>query len=425
MIKRLQTMDRRRLDWLENAIITLLALSALFLMSQTGILQAIGGQSGPQTTAGAFSGAQGNLLSRGTPVGFLVQNQYGRHGVLYDQPAADALYSQGGEALLTQTLAAMNRPRTATQEDWRQAVSQSEQWVFCDFLYDISFSCQSGQEKARQFLITIKNHRAEAVYLTTAAGDHYTAGVQEGQVQLPDALGTLAPNGALFAFEDPHLAQALPAAMILTVPAPACPVYTAANPLEALAESQQLALAETLGFNLRATTLYHSADGTVLREGTDTLRLQADGTLTFHGSDSGEIRWQALSQREKDQQIKAEEILDLITGQFPGAGRYLCQSVTALPNGETELLFCYLLSGAQVEQSDVCRFLFREEALVSFELCLRRYEETPETCAVLPLRQAAAAADSLGQQGKELQLCYTDPGGSGPITAGWFVREPQ
>ena len=130
MIKRLQTMDRRRLDWLENAIITLLALSALFLMSQTGILQAIGGQSGPQTTAGAFSGAQGNLLSRGTPVGFLVQNQYGRHGVLYDQPAADALYSQGGEALLTQTLAAMNRPRTATQEDWRQAVSQSEQWVF-------------------------------------------------------------------------------------------------------------------------------------------------------------------------------------------------------------------------------------------------------------------------------------------------------
>ena len=41
----------------------------------------------------------------------------------------------------------------------------------------------------------------------------------------------------------------------------------------------------------------------------------------------------------------------------------------------------------------------------------------------LPERQAAAAVTSLGQTGKELQLCYRDDDTTPEITADWTVRE--
>lgn len=426
MMARIRSLDRRQIDRIENVLIVLLSLSALFLMGKTGMFQAVTGQSAAQGGAAAFS-AQANPLSRGTPVGLMAQNQYGRYGIAYDQTGVDALYGQGLEELLTQTLAGMEDPHPTTQEAWQQAVVQGESWIFYDFLYNISFSRQNSQEEGRAFLITGRNGRADGVYYRNdETGDYYTAQIREGEVSFPTLLGTLAPNGARFAFEDETLAEAFPAFTLLLPQAPSCPVYTASNPLETQDEAGRTAYLENLGFNLRATSIYQSVDGTVIREGTDTLRIQKDGTLIYHGSEGGEARWQALSQREKDQQIKAEEVLDLLTQGLMGQGRLFCQSITTLADGETELLFCCLLDGAKVQvwgEGWTARVVFQGEDLTGFELRLRRYEETEETCAVLPLRQAAAGAETLGQRGKELQLCYTDDGAGGPISAGWVVRD--
>lgn len=428
MMARIQSLDRRQIDRVENILIALLALSALLLVGKTGMFQTVTGQTG-QNAPASFSGAQGNTLSRGNPVGLMVQNQYGRYGLCYDQAAADSLYEKGLGNLLNQALAAMGDPQPVTQESWMQAVTQQETWVFYDFLYDVSFSHQDnrGEGKGRRFFLTGHNDRAETLYYQNGeSGDFYTAQIREGEVPLPAILSTLAPNEAHFAFEDQDLAEVFPPAMLVLPKAPSCPVYTASNPLADLDEGATRAYLEKLGFNLRATTVYESVDGSVIREGTDTLRIQEDGTLIYHGAESGEARWQALSQREKDQQIKAQEVLDLLTGDLMGQGKLFCQSITTLADGETELIFCCLLSGAQVElweEGWTARVVFQGEVLTAFELHLRRYEQTQDTCAILPHRQAAAVAETMGQSGKELQLCYTDDGAGSPVTADWVVRD--
>ena len=185
-------------------------------------------------------------------------------------------------------------------------------------------------------------------------------------------------------------------------------------------------LLETMDFNLRTAAVYEAADGTVIQEGSDTLRLQTNGRLSFHGAESGQARYQALSAREKDLQIKAEEILEAVTTDWRGEAGLRCQSIRTLEDGQVELTFCYLLNGTPVQLWDegwAARFVFSGSDLMSFTICLRRYTGTDQTLQALPERQAAAAASALGQAGKELQLCYLDTGTGEMVTADWTVRE--
>ena len=105
----------------------------------------------------------------------------------------------------------------------------------------------------------------------------------------------------------------------------------------------------------------------------------------------------------------------------------LCQNIGTLADGSVELTFCYLLDGAKVqlwEEGWAARFVFQGADLTSYEICLRQYQKTEESCAILPETQAAAAAETMGQKGKELQLCYRDDSSSDQISASWTVREP-
>ena len=163
-----------------------------------------------------------------------------------------------------------------------------------------------------------------------------------------------------------------------------------------------------------------------MQEGSDTLRIQDEGKIIYHASDSSQARFQALSQREKDLQIKAEEVLDLVTAGQLGEGRMFCQSIETLEDETVELTFCYLLDGAQVQLGEEgwgAQFVFSDSALTSFTICLRTYTATDRTQRALPERQAAAAVTALGQTGKELQLCYRDDDTTPEITADWTVRE--
>ena len=104
-------------------------------------------------------------------------------------------------------------------------------------------------------------------------------------------------------------------------------VYTGANPLDDWDTADQEALLEALDFNPRASAVYEAVDGTVIQEGSDTLRIQKNGKITFHAAESGQARFQALSAREKDLQIKAEEILDGVTAGHLGEGTMFCLSL--------------------------------------------------------------------------------------------------
>lgn len=130
----------------------------------------------------------------------------------------------------------------------------------------------------------------------------------------------------------------------------------------------------------------------MIQEGSDTLRIQKNGKITFHAAESGQARFQALSAREKDLQIKAEEILDGVTAGHLGEGTMFCQSIETQEDGSVALVFCYLLNGTQVqlwEEGWSARFLFEGSDCTAFSVCLREYTLTERSQQALPERQAA------------------------------------
>lgn len=406
-------LSRREIDRLENLLIVLLVCLAVFLIHRTGMFQSVTEPGGGTGGEDLFTGVQDTALSRGTPVRLMVRTEAGRYGVQYDQQTVSSLYRDGLNDLLTQSLDTMASPQASSREAWESAVSQGSSWVYYDFLYNVSFTSQ-GEGKARSFLITARNGRADTLYYyNEETGDYYKAQLREAGLVLPDSLEDLIPNGGQFAFEDSALADTLASYMMLLPQPPLCPVYTVANPLDDWDTADQEALLEALDFNPRASAVYEAVDGTVIQEGSDTLRIQKNGKITFHAAESGQARIQALSAREKDLQIKAEEILDGVTAGHLGEGTLFCQSIETQEDGSVALVFCYLLNGTQVqlwEEGWSARFLFEGSDCTAFSVCLREYTLTERSQQALPERQAAAAAVAMGQTGKELQLCYLDNG---------------
>ena len=422
-------LSRREIDRLENLLILLLVCLALFLIHRTGMFQSVTEQGSGTGDESLFAGVQDTALSRGTPVRLMVQNGTGRYGVQYDQTTVNRLYHDGLNDLLTQSLDTMASPQASSREAWERAVSQGSSWVYYDFLYNVSFTSQSsrGEGEARSFLITARNGRADALYYyNEETGDYYMAQLRETSLVLPALLEDLVPNGGQFAFENSSLADTLAPYMMLLPQPLLCPVYTGANPLDDWDTADQEALLEALDFNPRASAVYEAVDGTVIQEGSDTLRIQKNVKITFHAAESGQARFQALSAREKDLQIKAEEILDGVTAGHLGEGTMFCQSIETQEDGSVALVFCYLLNGTQVqlwEEGWSARFLFEGSDCTAFSVCLREYTLTERSQQALPERQAAAAAVAMGQTGKELQLCYLDNGTTPEIAADWTVRE--
>ena len=133
----------------------------------------------------------------------------------------------------------------------------------------------AGGGEARSFLITARNGRADALYYyNEETGDYYMAQLREASLVLPALLEDLVPNGGQFAFENSSLADTLAPYMMLLPQPPLCPVYTGANPLDDWDTADQEALLEALDFNPRASAVYEAVDGTVIQEGSDTLRIQ-------------------------------------------------------------------------------------------------------------------------------------------------------
>ena len=422
-------LTRRQIDRIENILIAVLACTAIFLAGETNIFQAFAGQGAGQDSSASYSGIQTTEIPDTAPVALMVQNDLGRWGVRYDQDQVDQLYRTGLKDLLVHSLDRMERPRSSSQEAWQQAVTQEDAWVCYDFQHSIPYVSAAGpQGDGRIFLVTLRGGQAESLYAFDPDTEEYwVSKIGTAGLAMPAAAQELAPNEAMFAFEHQELAEALPGHMMVLPEAPACLVYNAENPLEGLDQAGLESLLETAGFNLQAVSIYESADSTVVREGADTLRIQQDGTVIYHGSESGEARYRARSSWEGDLRAQAEELLDRLVGQGAGEARFFCQGAEEETDGRVVLTYCYQLNGVSVslnEKGGAARFAFRGEDLLSFELTFRHYEVTEASCAVPPERQAAAAAEAQGHGGKELQLYHRDDG-TGQTRALWTARETR
>ena len=177
-----------------------------------------------------------------------------------------------------------------------------------------------------------------------------------------------------------------------------------------------------LTFSPDTNHIYTTSGTQAIRSGNDTLRLDQNGTMTYHAL-AGESSRYRLSGRLAEQVEECRALAQDTVGALCGDARLYLQSIRQTDQG-TAVEFGYLLHGAQVQlgsESYAAQFVIEGDQLTQFTLHYRTYQSLPEQALVLPEVQAAAALQALGRSGQELCLVYFDSG-SDRLSPAWYTE---
>lgn len=439
-------MDKRKRSALElgkTALICLLACSAVYLSIRTQLFdhaffRGQQDESGTESEMGTATGGE-MLRQMIRPVRMAVQSDSGRYGVQYDSEAVDALFERTAN-LLAEAMSSVSRPVETSRAAWEQALISTPS-IYFDFLGRVPVGALQdwmsvGRSNAalsgtvRKLLLAPGEGDSVLLYYINEEDGMYYACETDilKQEQLRTAISGLTGNGARFAFETEEYAGIDPDVLILPSP-PQLAAYTAADPLTG-EEGDTIgeAVAAQLKFNTQGSNRYSGADGVVIRNGADTLRMSHSGTITYSGGEQADPRFPVAldgdgKMQEKDVVQAAYEIAAQIMLPYAGEAQLFLQKVSNSGDGRMELCFDYSLSGAEVGRLDgACAAHFVAEAgsIVSFTLNMRTYSAAGEPEAVLPELQAQAAAEALGAEQPELRICYYD-NLNGTATPEWIA----
>ncbi|MCI9156698.1 MAG: hypothetical protein HFF44_07125 [Lawsonibacter sp.] len=437
---------RRAVELGKDALIVLLAITALLLLAQTplvGPLRELFQEEGAQTVSGQIQGvnrAEGAVplamvanLPGGSGQGIPEGTEGVRCGILYDQAACQELF-QRVAGTLAEVLSSASAPEAVSRAQWEHALTDSL-GVYMDFQGEIPMPVLvgwlSGGETSlnatvRRLVLTIWEDGVDLYYRSEEDGLYYRCRDQVADsFSLAEALAGLTDNGAFYAFES-ELYEALDPDTLLLAAVPAPAVYTASNPMNAGQGALQ-DLVQDLGFSLNSTSFY-STDEQVARSGDDSVRLSAQGVAQYQydGKGGGGL-FPVLRQGEAGELFDSVETCRQLAlsalGPRCGEARLYLTGVLDRPEG-WEIEFGYSLNQIPVLLDGGCaaRFLVENGEIVQFSLYLRSYTNSGTTTPVLPPRQGAAALLARGLAGEELLLTYAEAG-ENTVSAVWAARE--
>lgn len=424
-------------EWVKNLLIAGLALSALYLftLSPLYLNSPLNGWTGSFASAApSDEEAHISFSPAARPTRIAVMGGAGRCGVQYDTAAVDALFEQTG-TLLGEALGSAGEARAVQESRWRRALEG--EGIYFDFTGAVPLSALSGwlREGERNALLS-----GDARRLLLAPGDdgavwlYYQDGwdkdsfyarptALQTQAHLSPVTGSIAPNGAKFAFEDARLQACGPYTLVTSGPDRA-PVYEAASPLAAGGEALDATLS-ALSFSGALMANYSADEGTVYRRGEDALLLTPDGSLSFHGGGNhlypvaSEEAEPTLAEMIEATRKLCAAVLEPLCG---GARIYLTSA--SQEGTEATITYSYSLNGAAVwlgEEGWCAQFQLLDGEVSGFTLHIRRYTALEEQTPLLPAVQAAAAMEAEDAAGGELLLLYRDTG-EREVRGGWIAR---
>ena len=423
---------RHRRDFVQNIVITVLALSAAVLMAQTQLYN-LGSAAGARYLSGLLSpqeaapgGQSQQAFQLTAPVRVAVTGAYGRHGDIMMTTADEEFLLLGN--LLGEALGSARSYVPVDQAAFLAALGRTS--VYYDFLAPLPVSVLAeftgttaqGQHSARR-LIVAEEETGVRLYLWD---DGVGFGVCETAVSaesLAAAVGQYELGNAVFAMDrsalDPAHAALAPWSLLLSDTLPEVPVLEAS---EDLGDSDTLLAA--LKFNPRTNYRYTDSGGTeVVVDGERSLRIRPDGTaLYLSGGES------ALTAGDAEDGTLTVSQAVTAAGNLVGglltdagdAGLYLQEVYQSA--GSTVVRFGYQVGGVPIRYTDggcAAEVLFDGNAVSTMSLRFRTYTLTSDTSLLLPLRQALAVAART--PGAELAVSYADSGAS-LVSACWMAE---
>lgn len=434
--------NRRVIEWGKNFLIFLLSLSAVYLMSQSTLHDGLGTLSGTESNqeSGWVQREYGETLDQRIsiePVCLAVQNEVGRYGIQYDQQTTDELFEAQLGSLLREALGGTKLIFPTTETQWKLVLGGNTRWIYYDFYSELplfELSTWLGNETdqpvlfgtARYFLLAESESTGRSVlyFRNEEDGTYYCCELAEGgEERFQSVIKDFSPNGAKFAFEEQGLSGILADEVMVLPELPKLQEYEVRNPLS-LKEEEREELLRSLSFNPLAVSLYQAADGVVIREGFDTLRILNQGTILYKSLETQPVRYQ-VNDDFKSILDTTQKILTVVIGNRCGEAKPYLISIHRQEDGSVIVSYGYQLNGAPVQvykKVHAAQFIIRDGSVCDFTIHVRQYESLNQQVLVLPETQVAAAAKAIGQEGKDVMLMYLDSGEDSRITASWIAH---
>lgn len=414
-------MSRR--DLIQNITITLLAVSALLLFSQTQLFRlGVSAGSGywqritaPDRSTAADTPAADTLSA---PVRTAVTGEYGRYGSVSLTTGDEAFIPV--KTLLREVLGSARGQSDSSQAAFLGALSTAS--VYCDFLNalpvsyiaDLMGASVAESDLSVRALAASEEDGQVLLYLWDGNTRYYRYATAVQPAALTELQDHFELGVSTFAFEETAGGHLAPLSLFPD-PLPELPQLT---PGETVISTETLLTA--LGFNPHTNSRYQDAEGAeVIVEGERVIRIGAGGAFTYTSGGESTLTVDAADAAPTVREAVAtvQSLLDTLLPDGE-AGLYL-QSLTR-SGAETVLTFGYQLGGVPIRSADgtaAAEVTLSGSSVAALSMRPRQYT-AGSTSSLLPLRQAMAIAGR--QEGAELSIGYAD-GGVYPLSAVWLA----
>lgn len=416
---------RRRRDFIQNIVITVLAVSAVLLFAQTQIYS-LGSEDGfrrlllgDAQSGTSASSAQEHTLS--APVRLAVSGPYGRYGSITASIGEDEML----RGLLREVLGSTGTFTACGREDFLRSLESTS--VYFDFLSPLPLSIladmagTSGSDSPSVRCLTVSGQGDPVSLFLWDGGDSYLRCTTAVSLKnLEQIAGQYELGNAVFAMDltesNPH-ARELDDCSLFLNETPELPSLFAETP----AYNEGLLLAG-LGFNPNTKNRYTDNGTEVISESGRSLRLRPDGNIIYQNGGDSPLSIETAGEHPTLAEATAGAGTLLNRLLEPTAGDESLYLTNVRQSGSRIILtFGYQVRGVPVRFSDgenAAEVILDGKTVSTLSLRIRRYSETDSASLLLPLQQAMSIAGR--HPGSQLSIGYADRGNS-TMEADWLA----
>ena len=408
-----QRQDRRNL--VQNLLITLLALSAAVLFTQTQLynLNLTTSEAPPGPAQSAAPAAE-----LAAPVRTAVTGDYGRCGGL-TCTTGDPVFADPLGRRLLEALGSARDYAPCSRGDFLRALRGPS--LYYDFLEPLPLSVLAGllgggedvsprEDLSACRLLIVPQEGGAVLYLWDGGENCFRASTAVSSDSLEQVISRYELGDASFAMDGGGLERELDPCSLLPAQPPQLPSFTLGDPLAGGTDW----LLSALGFNPRSRTRHTESSGTeLIIDGDRTLRIRPDNTIHYQSGNEPILRVKAAGDlpTAREAALGAGSLLGSLLAPVSGELQPWLQSLRR--SGDvTALRFGYQLKGVPVRFQDggfAAEITLTGSAVTALSLRFRQYNAAEEPSLLLPLPQALAVAAA--SPGKELSIGYVERGG--------------
>ena len=408
-----QRQDRRNL--VQNLLITLLALSAAVLFTQTQLynLNLTTSEAPPGPAQSAAPAAE-----LAAPVRTAVTGDYGRCGGL-TCTTGDPVFADPLGRRLLEALGSARDYAPCSRGDFLRALRGPS--LYYDFLEPLPLSVLAGllgggedvsprEDLSARRLLIVPQEGGAVLYLWDGGENCFRASTAVSSDSLEQVISRYELGDASFAMDGGGLERELNPCSLLPAQPPELPSFTLGDPLAGGTDW----FLSALGFNPRSRTRHTESSGTeLIIDGDRTLRIRPDNTIHYQSGNEPILRVKAAGDlpTAREAALGAGSLLGSLLAPVSGELQPWLQSLRR--SGDvTALRFGYQLKGVPVRFQDggfAAEITLTGSAVTALSLRFRQYNAAEEPSLLLPLPQALAVAAA--SPGKELSIGYVERGG--------------